>query len=163
MKKSCFVASPVIISCLFPALTAAASASATMDLNLTVVSACEVATTGLAFEIYQGAETESKSEITVTCNHGAPFRVGLDAGLNADGIQRMLSDGNGNALPYRLVNDDGDGEWGDEGIGDTYPAPAVSGLGDGAPARFVVEGEVLADQLAPSGDYSDTVTVIVSF
>lgn len=138
-----------------------AATTAPMEVMATVVSSCSVDVLPIDFGNYNGQQINTTGEITVSCNAGVPYAIALDAGLNSDGANRLMSDAVGNLLPYRLTYTGAD--WGDTGVTDTYPGDPVAGVGVGVPESYTVEAMVFPNQNAQPGIYTDTVTVTVAF
>ena len=152
---------PLLASGLLLPLNSQAVVSVPLEITATVASACTVATTPIDFGMYDGPEITTTGTITVTCNSGVPYQVGLDSGLHFDTANRHMASSTGDMLLYYLSHIGV--EWGDEGVTGTYPAPAVNGTGAGAAATYTVDALVWADQPVPPGVYADTVTVTVAF
>jgi len=141
--------------------SAQAATSAPMEIMVTVVSSCAVEVTPIDFGNYNGAQINRTGEVSVACNDGVPYAIGLDAGLHYDQANRFMADGAGNMLPYRLTYAGAD--WGDNTVTDTYRADPVTGVGIGIAEAYTVEAMVWANQNASPGVYTDTVTVTVAF
>jgi len=136
----------------------------TIDVSVTVESACEIATSAIDFGAYAGDQLTAPGQITVVCNTGVPYSVALDAGLNFDGTSRTLVDSGGNAIPYSLSYAVTNEAWGDTNVGNTIEGTVVSATGTGGPETFGVEGMVYSTTATLTGGvYTDTVTVTVSF
>jgi spore coat protein U-like protein len=142
-------------------LNANAQVSTQMEVMATVGSQCAVDATPVDFGVYEGPEVNATGAITVDCNDGVPYLVGLNAGMNSDGANRMMSDDAGNTLPYRLTYIGA--EWGDDGVTNSYQGASVAGTGSGSPTSFTVDAMIFPDMPAPPGVYTDTVTVTVAF
>lgn len=138
-----------------------AANTAPMEIMATVVSSCVVDVMPIDFGNYNGVQINTTGEVNVSCNAGVPYAIALDAGLNSDGANRLMSDAIGNLLPYRLTYAGAD--WGDTGVTDTYPGDPVAGIGLGIPESYTVEAMVFPNQNASPGVYTDTVTVTVAF
>ncbi|MDH5545198.1 MAG: spore coat U domain-containing protein [Gammaproteobacteria bacterium] len=135
--------------------------TAQMEITATVAGACTVQAAPIDFGVYSGAQVDTSGQVTVSCNNGVVYNVALDAGVNSDGANRMLSNGTGAVLPYRLTY--GGNDWGDVGVTNTYPGEPVAGTGIGLPETFNVEARLFGNIDVPPGVYSDTVTVTVAF
>lgn len=159
MDKRFFFLSFIAAGVLLP--TASQAITAQIDVTATVVGSCAVQAVPIDFGVYSGARVDTTGQVMVTCNAGVPFNVALDAGLYSDGANRMLSNGTGGLLPYRLTYAGID--WGDTGITNTYPGDPVIGAGIGIPEAFNVEARLFGNLDVPPGIYSDTVTVTVAF
>jgi spore coat protein U-like protein len=141
--------------------TASQAITAQIDVSATVVGTCAVQAAPIDFGVYSGQRVDTTGQVMVTCNAGVPFNVALDAGLYSDGANRMLSNGAGGTLPYRLTYAGID--WGDNGVTNTYPGDPVVGAGSGIPETFNVEARLFGNLDVPPGVYTDTVTVTVAF
>lgn len=135
--------------------------TAQINVTATVVGACAVQAAAIDFGVYSGAQIDTTGQLTVTCNAGVAYNVALDAGLHSDGANRMLSNGTGGVLPYRLTYAGVD--WGDNGVTNTYPSDPVTGLGLGTPETYNVDARLFGNIDAPPGTYSDTIVVTVAF
>lgn len=119
------------------------------------------ATTNLAFGHVPGlitANQDQTSAITFTCTGRTPWNVGLDNGLHADGtIRRMRLGATDYYVTYELYHDSARSQrWG-------TTIDTVPGTGTGAEQNLTVYGRVPVPQSVPHGDYSDTVTVTVTY
>lgn len=147
-----------------PVAASAQTAQTTMDVSATVVEACVVTATNLAFGTYDptaSSPTDASSAITVTCTPGTGFTVGLNAGTTSGATvtSRQMASGS-ERLGYGLYQDVGRSvNWGNTPGTDT-PAAATAGL---TPAVLTVYGRVPAQQAAAVGSYADTVTITVSY
>ena len=98
--------------------------------------------------------------VTVTCTKGAPAKVGLNPGSNAQGTTRRMSRGAAAYLTYELYKDTGRATvWGD--TADT--ALDIPAAPNRNPRNFTVYGRVAAAQDATVGNYTDTVVATVNF
>lgn len=147
-----------------PVAVFAQTAQTTMDVSATVVEACIVTATNLAFGNYDPtatSPTDAASSITVTCTPGTSFTVGLNAGIasGATVASRQMASGS-DRLGYGLYQDAARSvNWGNTPGTDT-PAAATAGL---TPAALTVYGRVPAQQAVAVGSYTDTVTITVSY
>jgi spore coat protein U domain-containing protein, fimbrial subunit CupE1/2/3/6 len=139
----------------FPTVTARFTVAAT------VVGACSLSATDLAFGAYSGSLTNSTSSISVNCVNGTPYDVGLNAG-NGPGatVTNRSMTGRGAAqLHYKLSRDPAHTfNW-----GNTVGTDTVAGTGTGTTQSLAVYGQLPANQSVPSGNYSDTIVVTVTF
>lgn len=107
--------------------------------------------------------------VSVRCPAGVYYAVGMDAGLNYDGVRRRMTDGS-EFVSYVLRAESGTGnQWGDTGLSgldasylETHPAAAVYGRSDGGTRNFSVWGDALTTGRAP-GTYRDTVNITVAW
>jgi spore coat protein U-like protein len=131
----------------------AQSATGSFQVTATVAAACSVSATNLAFGAYSASlatPLDSTSTITVTCSNGLPYAVGVGATPSARTMTRALG---GGTLNYGMFN---------EAARST--AFAVTGAtGSGGGQAYTVYGRVPASQFVPTGDYTDNVTVTVTY
>ncbi|MGH8397838.1 MAG: Csu type fimbrial protein [Gammaproteobacteria bacterium] len=105
------------------------------------------------------------SNVTVNCTNGTPFGVVMDAGLHAatpgDTTTRRMMDTTGDFLPYHLCTD----SLCANEIGADLTGAYITGTGVSGSQSVVFYGMVkLSDlQVAPAGNYSDTVTVTLIY
>jgi spore coat protein U-like protein len=139
-------------------------ASSTMQLNIgaTVIKACTVTATPMAFGDYFGAQISSTATISATCTTGTAYQAGLDAGTapGATVSHRSMTGPSSSQLNYNLYSDSGFSiNW-----GNTPGTDTVAGTGSGSIQALTVYGVVPAGQTsAVAGSYSDTVTVTLTY
>lgn len=146
---------------LMPLPAVAATASSSFAVTATVVGACAITTTGLAFGSYAASQLDGSGTLLVTCTNGTPYVVALDAGTGsgASTAVRKMSGPASQSLDYMLYQDAARTvSWGNSAGVDTW-----SGSGSGAVQTLPVYGRIPAAQAAGAGSYSDTVTVTVSY
>ncbi|GAM99988.1 sigma-fimbriae tip adhesin [alpha proteobacterium U9-1i] len=152
------------------ALTAAAAFNAhaatdsdTMAITATVVASCSVDASDLLFGDYDpvaASPLDIGTSIGVTCTNGTAYVVSLDEGLGAGATvaSRRMTAG-ADTLTYSLYRNAGrTNVW-----GETAGVNTVAGTGSGAEQDIDVFGRVPANQTAPAGAFSDTVTVTVTY
>ena len=148
-------------------LSGASQAATTkpMEVMATVASACTLDVSKVDFGVFVGTDLPATGTVSVMCNPGLLYKIGMTAGTNPDGVKnRQMADGSGNKfLKYRLsyLGDD----WGDAGMTNTTNVThkPVTGIGTGAVDQFTVEGLIWATNAPAPGTYSDTVMVTVAF
>jgi spore coat protein U-like protein len=161
---------PVVAGVLLTAAapTFAVQKSVTMGVSASVASNCVVAATNLAFGPYDGsAPLTNSAPISVRCTNGTPYDLLLSTGDSASYTQRLLSNGS-NTLQYNLFTSSAASTiWGD---GTTSSTGKISGNGAGMSSSAAITHQVhgvlpnsAANQDAPVGSYSDTITVTVSY
>lgn len=103
--------------------------------------------------------------INVICTKGSTYTVGLSNGLNAVGTQRyMTSATTTGKLAYEIYKGSGTSRWGSTAPDRMASAAANAVSGDGLTRTFNYNAQVLTNQATPvAGNYSDTVTVDLSF
>ena len=144
----------------------AATATANLGVSATVTNNCTISTTALAFGSYDPVAANASTNldgtgaVSVACTKGTAATVGLGLGSNASGSTRRMGDGAGNFLTYELYQDSGHTTvWGNAGAGLLSPAAAPSK----AARNFTVYGQVVSNQDATAGSYTDTVVATVNF
>jgi spore coat protein U-like protein len=142
------------------------SATASLTVSASVSKNCTITTAPVNFGAYDPvtanatAPLDGTGTVTVTCTKGAPAKVGLSVGSNAQGTTRRMSGGTAAYLTYELYKDTGRATvWGDtlDTALDVPPAP------DRNPRAFTVYGRVTATQDVAVGNYTDTVLATVNF
>ena len=143
---------------------ATVSAAFPFTASATVPPNCRAYTTSdLDFGSVAGPITGSidqTSSISMTCTGRTAWNVGLDNGLNASGnIRRMRQGATANHVNYELYRDSTlTDRW-----GNTIGTDTVPGTGTGVAQTLTVHGRLPAAQNAPAGNYSDTITVTVTY
>jgi spore coat protein U-like protein len=149
---------------LVPVTAFSATATSTLSVSATVLTACIVATTPVAFGNYNptaGSATNNTGTVAVTCTSGAPYNVLLDPGAatGATVTTRKMKDATTDLLPYTLYRDSARTlNW-----GQTIATDTLSGTGSGVIQTLTVYGSVPAGAAVPAGVYSDTVNVTVNY
>ncbi|WP_233800586.1 Csu type fimbrial protein [Paraburkholderia sp. HP33-1] len=140
--------------------SAQSPATTTMVVTATVNANCTVSATDMAFGAYSGAQLDSTATITATCSNGTAYTVGLNQGLTGTGVtdRRMAGPGTDTLLYHLFSDTTRTTNWDD--VGGANPA---TGTGTGSAQALTVYGRVPADQFVQAGNYSDTVTVTVSY
>lgn len=143
----------------------AATATTAINVSATVVPTCSVSADALNFG---GAipnpinsNVDAQSTVTTTCSSGAAYTIALSAGGGAGATfaSRRMTSGP-NTLLYSLYTDTGRSSvWGSGAAGSVLSNNA----GTGAAQAIPVFGRIPTGQSVPTGTYSDTVTVTVTF
>lgn len=125
-------------------------------------TSCTLGTTAMNFGVLgvMDSHVDSTSDITVNCPSGTPYTVGLDDGqANAGPAGRRIFSSSA-SISYGLYKDSARSEhWGQTGDA----AGPVSGTGSGSNQVLTVYGRV-SPQTAPApGEYTDVITVVVTF
>jgi spore coat protein U-like protein len=130
-----------------------------MAASATVQTVCSLNTTPLSFPaVAVTGVTDVTSTVNVTCTSGGTYNVGLDSGLNPVTTQRNLKSGS-STLAYGLFSDATHATaW-----GNTVGTNTIAGTGNGAAQTLTVYGEIAAGQTLTTGNYTDTVTVTVTY
>ena len=164
---------------LLPALAHPASpmavqgtATATLTVTAHVVRNCTLSVTAIDFGNYDALVAnltqplDGVADVTVHCTKGTGVKLEADNGANANGTQRRMASGT-EFLEYELFSEAGrTNRWGTGSEARTVPAqgtnaPAVPSASGGVAMQAF--GRVLPGQNVTSGDYTDTITVTVTF
>jgi len=142
-----------------------ATATTTFSVTGTVVATCTISASpmnfGGAIPTPINSNVDSSTTISATCSNGAPYQVALNAGIGAGATfaaRRMTS--GPNTMSYALYTTGARSSvWGDGTAGSSV----VSNTGSGAAQTLTVFGRIPAPQSVPTGTYSDTITVTITF
>lgn len=150
--------------CALPAADAA-TASGTLTVTASVASVCLISNGTLAFGSYDptsGAALNGSTTVTLTCTLGTPYKIGLDAGAGSGAtvsLRKMTS--GGNTLSYRLFRDAGRTlNWGNTPATDTLDATSSAGS---LTNTITIYGQIPASEAVPTGSYSDSVAITVTY
>ncbi|GAB3736975.1 hypothetical protein GCM10028862_21990 [Luteimonas pelagia] len=148
-------------------LSSASAGTDTADfgVQLVVQNACTITAGNTASDLDFGsvtgniaADIDGSTDLTVNCNNGAIYDIGLGAGNNASGGQRRMSNGT-QFVDYDLYQDAGRTTvWGAQGSGDE-----VGGTGTNSAQTITVYGRVPSGQSVGAGTYNDVVTATIEF
>lgn len=140
----------------------AATATATMAVSATVLSACVVVALPMVFGNYTPtAASDAQADLTVTCTPGTAFTISLDrgTGVGATVAQRAMTFLT-NTLNYSLFTTTARNViWGDGTAGTS----TVTGTGTVLPQLITVYGRAPASQNTAPGVYLDLVTVTLTY
>lgn len=140
------------------------TANTSFTVSATVSNACTISASNLSFGSYQplvGTAVDATTSIDVNCTLDTAYNVGLDAGAGsgASVATRKLTSGT-DLLNYTLYRDSGrTNVW-----GNTVSSDTSAGTGTGSTQNLTVYGRIISGQSSvPSGSYSDTINVTVTF
>ena len=141
----------------------AATATNVITVSATVLSACLVTATPLAFGLYDtaGLAVNATSSVGVTCTGTTSYTIalGAGAGTGATFASRKMTDGT-QMLNYSIyTNNSLTTVWGDGTAGSSV----VSGTGTLGTVLHSVYGKIPAGQAVNAGVYSDAVTVTLTY
>lgn len=145
-----------------PAL--AATTTTNLAVSAVVIAVCAVDATPLAFGNYSAtapSPTDSTATVTATCTSGVSYTIALDAGTGSGATMttRKMTSG-ANTLDYSIYTDSNHTTvWGD-GTSSTTTQGATAGL---SPDNYTAYGRLTAGQQTPTGAYTDTVTVTLTY
>jgi spore coat protein U-like protein len=153
----------------------AAAQTATANLNVTasVIKACTIGVTPVAFSPYDptasAANTTGQGTVTIKCTPGTAPTVALGLGNNIGaGNQRNMKDtatGGTNLLKYGLFQDSTrkTTPWGDGTLGGIVATPSPTPVADNNAVIFQVYGQIPALQSVVESSYADLVVATVNF
>jgi spore coat protein U-like protein len=142
------------------------SATATGSLSVTgsITATCQVNASSLAFGAYNpilNANLDVTGTVSVTCTNATPYNVGLNAGTGTGATitNRKMTSG-ANTLTYQVFRDAARTQnW-----GNTVGTDTVVGTGSGAAQPITAYGRIVLGQTtAKVGNYTDTVTVTITY
>jgi spore coat protein U-like protein len=164
MKK----ASVIIFFSLFclNTVSLAATISTTFNVTATIQSTCSTVTaSNLVFGNYDpfaASATDQTNVVQVTCTNGTPYTIALNSGSTSGATiaNRLMANGP-NTLNYNIYTTNARTTiWGDG----TSSSVTQAGTGNGTAQSYTAYGRIPAGQTAkPTGNYSDTVHVTVTF
>lgn len=142
------------------------TSNGTLQVSATILVACQVSGTSLNFggsidPLLSAGPVDASTALNVVCTNTTPYTVALSAGMNAGGpanfAARAMKSGS-NSLAYQLYLDAARSTvWG-SGTGSVY-----SGVGTGSAQSLTIYGRLPSLAGAVPGNYSDTVTVTISY
>ncbi len=142
----------------------AATATNTFQAKITIQADCEVTSpTDLDFGTsgLLNANIDQTSTFNVKCTSGTSYDIGLNGGTTAGGdtTTRKMTDGSGHTVDYKMYSDSGRStNW-----GDTVSTDTVNATGTGVDQSYTVYGRVPPQATPPVGNYTDTVTITVTY
>jgi len=140
----------------------AVTQTTTFTVTATVQGTCTIAATNLAFGIYTGTVLPATSTVTINCNGGTLYNVGLDAGQSGGTVTTRKMKGQfttTNVLGYGLWTNTGHtANW-----GNTIGTDTVTGTGSGAAQPLTVYGQIPAGTPPNPDSYSDTILATVTY
>ncbi len=143
-----------------------------LSLSLTLTGTCNVNASGIGgFGSWPVGHANLSNiplgSLSVTCNTGLPYKVGMNYGQHYSGGSRQMVKGS-DSIAYTIQSNASVTQWGDNDLNTiessytpTYPAAvAVSSVGTSSSQTLYVWGNATLSS-APAGTYQDTVTVTV--
>jgi spore coat protein U-like protein len=147
----------------------AATTGTSFQVTATVQSTCSATAATLAFPNYTpgGGAQIGNTTISVKCTKNTPFTVALNAGATTGDAytQRLMGGSGANTLQYNLFTTAALAQVFGDGSGGTGTV-AGTGLGVATANAVQVFGQVpdsATNQAAVPGNYTDTITVTVTY
>jgi spore coat protein U-like protein len=150
--------------------TFAATATENLAVSASVINACSITTSPVAFLNYDptaaAANDTGQGSVAIACTQGLSPTIGIGVSAYASGAQRRMRDSGSIYLRYNLFQDTGRTiAWGDGvvvGAGNVFtPTPAVTI--DNDVHSYPVYGRIPALQNVPENTYNDIVVATVNF
>lgn len=146
----------------------AATATNSMTVTATVANSCAFASvTDTSFGTLDGLFSSnlsvSNGSIVAICTSGATYSIALGVGNNLSSGNRRMANGS-NFITYQIYSDSGETTlWGDgtAGIGSTRTG--LSGTGTNQTYTVYARIPTTPQTPVPSGSYTDTVTITITF
>jgi spore coat protein U-like protein len=163
-----------IFACLLaggPVVAQAGTSTATLSVSIVITASCTINPATLVFATTSGtslvaAAVNGSSTVSVTCTGGSPYSIAMDNGSNASGSQRRMISGS-NFLSYNLYLDAAHTlPWSTatDSSACTTTGDCFLGTGNGSAQSINIYGVVPTTAAAPpSGTYTDTVTMTITF
>jgi spore coat protein U-like protein len=170
-RKLCaalFLMIAVILCCAPVKPAKAGSATATITVTATVLTACIVAALPLVFGNYDptsASAAQASTTITAVCTLSAPYSIALDNGTGGSALatggaagRKMTAVIGSTTLGYNLYQDSSFANvWGNSA------GTTLSASGSGLIQSYSVFGRIPPQQTATAGAYLDTVTATLTF
>ncbi len=168
MRK--FLSATLAVGVMTAGVATAGTATSSFQVTATVLSTCSASATAVAFPNYTpgGGALTANGTISVKCTNTSPYHVALNAGSSTGDAfsQRLMTLAAGTAtLQYNLYTTAGFATVFGDGTGTTATI-AGTGAGLATPVTTTVYGQLLdstANQAVAPGNYSDTITVTISY
>lgn len=144
----------------------AATRTSSFQVTASVASNCLITSTNLGFGSYDGsAALTGSSDVKVRCSNGTIYTVSLSAGSGSFAT-RTMKNGTNN-LEYNLYTTAGlTAVWGDGTASTATRGGTGTGLSAAREQTLTVFGSLpnnTANQDAPAGAYTDTITATVTY
>lgn len=163
--RTILIAGALAAAALAPFNAHAGTDTDTFTVSANVIATCDVVANDLEFGDYNpvtAANLDVATTMSLTCTNGTAYNVALDlgAGTGASTATRYMANGGGtDFLGYTLYRNAGRTQlW-----GSTIGTNTLSGTGAGTAANIDVFARIPMNQAVPSGSYTDTITVTVSW
>lgn len=143
----------------------ALTAGGTLTVNASVASVCLISNGTLSFGSYDptsGSVLNGSTTVTLTCTLGTGYSIGLDAGAGAGAtvaLRKLTS--SGNTLNYRLFRDSNRTlNWGNTVLTDTLDGTSSAAS---LTNTITIYGQIPASAAVPTGSYTDSVAITVTY
>ena len=167
--KRVIVAAIVVGSSILGSQSNADRVTAMMNVSVYVSYSCSINAAPMAFGAYDGVGAnasialKAKATVISTCTSGAAALITMNAGASAGSgstnapVRRMTA-GPGKYLDYQIYSDvSGETVWGNTAL------TGVALTGTGASQTLTVYGSIPSAQMVPQGDYSDQISITITY
>ncbi len=157
------IAGSLAVAMAFAQPAQAATETGNFQVQITIEAACTVQSTNLldfGRNGLLGADIDGTAQFDVLCTDTTPYDIGLDKGTTTGGstTTRLMTNGT-DTVSYQMFSDSARlVNW-----GETIDTDAVAGIGTGVAQTLTIYGRVPAQLSVPSGTYTDTVTITITF
>ncbi|MDP2738275.1 MAG: spore coat U domain-containing protein [Pseudorhodobacter sp.] len=145
-------------------IAAAQTVTDTFDVTITIADECQITSTQTLDFGSVGvltANVDAAATLEVTCTPSTAYDIGLDAGqgTGATTTARLMTSVATDTVEYHMYQDASRSvNWGNTILTDTQAS-----TGTGSTQSFTVYGRVPVQTTPPTGTYTDTVTVTVTY
>ena len=134
-----------------------------LSVSGTLSTGCTVSADPLAFGTVHSLDTAitANTYVNVTCTNASSYTIslGMGNGTSTTATNRHMSDGSGHILSYGIYQNSAlTTEW-----GDTLNTNTQAGTGTGSVQNVAAYGKLNVQSMPPSGNYSDSVIVTVTY
>ncbi len=149
---------------LFGGAAHAATTTSTFGVQLTVTAQCVInstATLNFGSNGVINSNIDQTADLKIQCTNTTPYKIGLDAGttVGGDTTTRLMTAGGSDTVQYQLFQNPGrTTNWGNNTASDTK-----NDNGSGAEQTHTIYGRVPVQSTGSPGNYTDTVTVTVTY
>jgi spore coat protein U-like protein len=141
----------------------AGSTTTILNVSASIQASCSsITTSGLGLgSINQSVGVQTYGTVNVICGGGTPYLITMDSGVNGSGtgagVLRNMKNSSNEYLPYNLYTNGYSSIWGNDSTS------GVSGTGNGGNTAHYVYISVPAKPEATNGNYTDTVTITLTY
>jgi spore coat protein U-like protein len=163
----CAAGASAVLAAAIAGNAGATTTTGTLTVNTTVIKVCLISNGTLNFGNYDptaATANTTSTTVTLTCTPGSSYNIGMNAGSGSGGsttLREMTLSGGSATLGYELFQDSGYSvNW-----GNTVGTSTLAGTTSSSTLAntITVYGEIPANEVAGVGNYSDSVTMTVTY
>ena len=164
------IVSAIVLGSIIPGTQShAGKGTSVLNVSATVKHFCSIGTNPMTFGVYDGVVAnasnalEATATVISTCTSGTEALITMNAGVSAgsgsaDAPVRRMTAGPGKYLDYQIYSDvSGETVWGNTAL------TGVALTGTGASQTLTVYGSIPSAQMVPQGDYSDQISITITY